>query len=87
MEDIPQDSGRASAESRIIRKDARHKRIMIVRRRRRRRKDMKLLENTAFHLLGRLVGECHSQDMPICIPVLVLQKKTYICLCQVIGLA
>ena len=47
---------------------------------------MQFLEDTVLHLLCSLVGKGHCEYVSVRIPVLTLQKKSYVCLCQVVGL-
>ena len=86
MENVPQHGCSPGTQSSIVGKNSRNERVVIVRSCRRGRKDMQFLEDTALHLLCRLIGECHREYMPIGVSVLILKKKTYICLCKVIGL-
>ena len=40
---------------------------------------MEFLEDTAFHLVSSLVGKCHRENVPVRIPVIILEQQTYIC--------
>ena len=47
---------------------------------------MKFLEDTALHLISRLIGKCHRQYMPVRISVCAAEKYPYICPCETVGL-
>ena len=61
--------------------------VMVVRFLRPRSQHMKFLQNPALHLVGRLVGKSHRQDMSVRIPVLALEQQGNIFSCQSVGLS
>ena len=61
--------------------------IMVVGFLRPRSQHMKLLQNPALHLVGRLVGKGHRQNMSVRIPVLALEQQGNIFSCQSVGLS
>ena len=85
VQDVAQHGLRTPAKS-VLGVEHRDKFIIIRRILRRNRKQMQLLQNPAFHLVGGLVGECHRKNMPVRISLLVRQQKSYVCFGQIEGL-